>query len=399
MRIALLSVPANFHCRKWAAALARAGAEVSVYTLDEPAPIAGVQVVSIPTRMRLGGRYRFPAYWTTAPELARRLRDDGTDLLHPLHLTPFGLWGLWSGFRPMIPAAIGADVFDFLPRRLTPAGHLHWSATARGFSPSRLKHEAGRPLYRRWLRRLVQQADALTCDNEPLRQALVAGFGAAPDRVRLVRWGVNTGAAPPDPATARRLAEEFGWPADAELVLAPRGANAFYGADVILEAFETLIVSGTLPAKFCFVLLSAGYAVSPSIEEKSRMLEATGRFRFVRRTLAAEEMRPLWSRTAAFVSAPAYDGFSAAETEGRWAGALPVLNDIPAHREWAEDGRDAWLVEPFTAERLAETLAALLPQADALRPAAAELNRAWIREHADLDGQAREFLELAGGLG
>jgi glycosyltransferase involved in cell wall biosynthesis len=189
----------------------------------------------------------------------------------------------------------------------------------------------------------------------------------------------------------------LGWPIDARLILAPRGANHFYSADVVLNSFLILInkYKNYLKSNYYFLLLSTGYPVSPYLLAEAGELVHSGRFHLVERVLDASEMQALWSRTDVFVSAPAYDGFSAAETEGRWAGALPVLNDIPAHREWAIPDQNAWIVKPFSAENLAGTLAALLPRIDELRPIAQALNRAWIAEHADLDVQARQFLTFA----
>lgn len=397
MRIALLSQPANFHCRKWAAALVRAGAQVCVYSLDDRTEIPEVSVRQIPTSIRWGGRYRFPAYWTTAASLRRILADDRIDLLHPMGLTPFGLWGMWSGFRPLVPAAIGADVFDFLPRHLIPPGHLNWSAKKRNYlSYEKIKYILSKNIYRNWIIQLVAQSDALTCDNQPLQQALMQGFAARD--VRLIRWGIPTASDSSGNDHWPHVARELGIPADARLLLAPRGANPFYGADIILQAFALLLseASSLIHEKNIFsLMLTAGYPVSESIRRLAQQLAAMARFRLVERVFDAREMQALWSRTDVFISAPAYDGFSAAETEGRWAGALPVLNDIPAHREWADPDRNAWIVQPFTAENLAATLKQLIPQIEDLRPTVRRLSRDWIARYADLDRQAGQFLQLA----
>jgi glycosyltransferase involved in cell wall biosynthesis len=52
-----------------------------------------------------------------------------------------------------------------------------------------------------------------------------------------------------------------------------------------------------------------------------------------------------YRRCALFVSVPESDGTSVSLLEAMAAGCLPILSDLPANREWVEDGRNGLLVD------------------------------------------------------
>ena len=60
--------------------------------------------------------------------------------------------------------------------------------------------------------------------------------------------------------------------------------------------------------------------------------------------LAPEALARAYRRSAVFVSVPVSDGTSVSLLEAMAAGCLPVLSDLPANREWVQDGRDGLLV-------------------------------------------------------
>jgi len=362
MHIALLSLPANFHCRKWAQALQRAGAAVSVYSF-EAGEIPGVRCVRLRAPVRWGGRYRYPSYWLTARSLARRLRRDGVDVLHPLHLTPFGTWAVRSGFRPVIAAAVGADVLEY-----PPAGESSPWARGRGWDSTAVERNAFQDyvgelrhhFFRRQVTEVVRRSDHLTADNLALLQALEEWFDAPREKLSLLRWGL-------DPRPFRQSEEEvstrlrdLGLPPHKRLVLIPRGLRAVYQADVLMAGCQRLLQAGEWPRTHELVVLSAGYAASPAIARQAEALAAAyAPVHLLAQQLSAEDMAALWLRTDVFLNTPDYDGYSATLSEGRYAGAIPVVNDIPAHRELLQHGHNAFVVTPLTPQRVAASLRTL----------------------------------------
>jgi glycosyltransferase involved in cell wall biosynthesis len=178
-------------------------------------------------------------------------------------------------------------------------------------------------------------------------------------------------------------------------LLAPRGATRFYGADVILKAFQAYCEKGG--TTFALILLQGAYPLDPTLSPTIYHLEKQYKnmFLFFRKRLDKKYMSYLWQHAAAFISAPVYDGYSYAVAEGRWHGALPIVNAIPAHREILTHGYNAWFVEPFTPEKLTEALFHIEALLQNSPPFWKERNRAWIARYSDLSTNAQLFLAIA----
>lgn len=401
MHLGVLSRPSNFHAEKWASALARVGARVTLFTLDAPVDVPGVEVVQLPPPITWGGRYRYPSYLLTSAELYRQLRRRRVDVLHPLHLTPFGTWAVQSGFAPTIAAAMGADVLEYPPQRGLAAFERTWREAERQQSAAqRWRAWLLNRYYRRQVARVIACADLITGDNLPLVEAMRDWFGAPTDRLRLLRWGLEPERFANDAETQARVRARFGIAPHRRVVLSPRGANALYQGDVILGAFEVLFErQPERLADLHVLMLGAGYEVSAEVRRRAEVLAArVPNFSFVAEQVPRQVVYDLWSVTDVFLSAPVYDGYSAAVAEGRYVGAIPVVNDIPGNREVITHGENGWIVEPFTIEGLTAALAEVIERRVELRTRFAPLNRAWIEQHSLLDRNAARLVTWADAL-
>jgi glycosyltransferase involved in cell wall biosynthesis len=399
LHITLLSLPENFHCRKWAQALAQAGAEVSVVSFHK-GNIPGVTCYHIPAPIRTQGRYRYPSFLLTVNALRRKLEAIGTDVLHPLHVTPFGSWGHWSGFRPIIPAAIGADILEYAP-----------SESAAGRAPAQWKEVDSsslgldkllQPLKRRYfqsqVRRALHAADAITADNQTLINTMQEVFGIERSKIHLIRWGIDPERFSISPGRQSIILERYGLPLDRPFLLLPRGLKQLYQTDLQLEALEE-VQPQIEEAGLATVCLGAGYDANPTILRQAQHLQHSyPHFYLITRRLEAYEMAALWLNTKLFISAPMLDGYSSALAEGRYAGAIPLVNDIPAHRELLQHQNNAWVVRPFTPEALIQSLKQLLENLAYWQQTFAKPNKAWIESNGLLHPNAEVFLALAEAL-
>lgn len=388
IRIGVLSLPENFHCLKWTRALQKAGAETVIFTLSD---LKGEGIVNLTPPVVWGGRYRFPSYLLTAQTLKKALISHNIDVLYAMHLTPFGVWARLSGFRPTIVAAMGADVFEY-----TTPQNRRWRETAlRPTLLDRLKENVSRPFYRKAVAETLRYADAITADNQPLIDEIVRFFGVSQKKTHLIRWGLDETVFETQAAASPAILKKFGAPPGSQIILSPRGAKPIYQTDIILRAIERFL--DVSHQNIFFIVLSAGYEISPDIKKEALRLQKKypNRFRFVENLLTAEETAALWQVTDAFISAPVYDGYSAAVSEGRFAGAVPIVNATPGALEIITDGQNGLVVEPFTAENLFQILLNVAPVLPELKQKFAPLNRKWIIQNGLLTQSAKDFLELA----
>jgi glycosyltransferase involved in cell wall biosynthesis len=392
IRIAILSVPNNFHCQKWANALVRAGADVTVISLqaDDGSDNNLFDSVYIPPKISFQGRYRYPSYWFARKELANILYDRKIDVLHPLHVTPFGTWARWSGFQPTVVAAIGADILEYTQEKIL------WNANNKKVGLN-LFAKIKKSYFKNAVQKALNYAQLITADNQILINAIQSEFNIAPQKIRLIRWGVEPEIFDSSTEDQIKCCNKLQLPFHARVVLSPRGANAFYQADIILDAYEKLLEQ--INSEHYFVFLASEYNICPIIQTKAEYLSKKySKFRWISEPLSRSEMAILWKMTDVFISAPKYDGYSASVAEGRYIGAIPIVNDIPGNREVIIHNYNGIVIHPFNANELCTGLRNILEEIDTLKPLFAERNIIWIKEHSLIENHAKLFIRLCQSL-
>ncbi|MEM7040240.1 MAG: glycosyltransferase, partial [Bacteroidota bacterium] len=361
MHIALLSDPNNFHTQKWGKALVDAGAQVTVFSfdVDKRGTLPSVRVAPPYAR---GGRYSYLAYMKGGPRLAAALQKAKVDVVNALNVTPFGVWAQKSGFEPVVASALGADLFEYPPKgEGSPLLEARAWANVEGKTGwwARQKAALLRGFYRRRVHAALHSAALVTGDNQMLVDAARDWFGVAEEKLKLLRWGVEPELFEVDAARLAALRARFGLEEGTPVVLSPRGAKAIYQGDIILKAFEKRLRSGQEKANF--IMFSAGYEIATAVLERAAQLEKEfSNFHFIKEVLPREDVYALWNLVDVFVSAPIYDGYSAAVAEGRYIGAVPVVNAIPGNLEVIEHQENGLICDPFDPDSLAQLLGQIL---------------------------------------
>lgn len=398
----MLAQPDSFHTRKWTKALQDAGAKVTVFSMS-PGKIEGVSCVQVRPRWAHKGELTYASFLGSGDRLRAALLEHGVELANPIDVTPYGVWARRARLSiPVLAIAMGADILEYPPKDApgqVPPERL-WSRGNSGPASwaERVRYPVKQWLFRREVAKALARADFVTADNRVLVEAMRNWFGVAEERSVLNRWGVEPELFDLTAEETAQTREHFGIREGQRLLLSPRGIKPVYQGDVILEAFGSLLTSGVL-GNARVIMLSAGYAVPPDLDRQARALEAAfPQFSLIRTAIPREEMCRLWTLTDVFVSAPVYDGYSNALSEGRYVGAIPVVNDTPATREVMTDGEHGRVVIPFEAEELAAVIHEIWTDLPAWKARCAPANRAWVAGEAMLEVNIRRFLDLAGSL-
>ena len=388
MHIAVLSDPANFHTQKWARALQNAGAEVTVFSFFD-AQIEGIPCVRIEPSYTLNGKLTYASYLYSTDKLYRELITHRVDLVNPINITPFGVWAARTPFRPIVSIAMGADILEYPPERKEsriPEART-WSSVEKSGPIGRAVKGAKWHFFRKHISHALERSDLITGDNLQLIHALKDWFHVPARKVRLNRWGVEEDLFETSPERIQALRKRFDIRDWQRVVLSPRGMKPVYNGDLILDAFEMLVRRGPRDVKF--LMLSAGYDIPAAVLAKARELDKHFQnFTFVPEVMPREEVYELWSLVDAFISAPAYDGYSNALAEGRYAGAIPIVNAIPANLELIDHKRNGWVVDPFTPQHLADAILTIMEY----KLRFGKVNRDWILLNSHLRTNVRMFL-------
>ena len=392
MHIAVLSEPSSFHTQKWTRALRAAGAQVTVFSFSDY-KLPDIPCVQVSPRFTRKGKLTYASYLYSTGALYTQLARHEIDLVNPINITPFGVWATRCGYKPIVSTAMGADILEYPPRRkhLSFDWDRRWNRQDSDSALSRLVDRMKWPMFRHHVGRALKRSDMVMADNQRLVDAIIEWFGVPATKTRLNRWGVEPELFQTDPLIQERLREKYEIRSWQKVVVSPRGLKPIYQGDVILDAFEKLLLRGVRDLKF--ILFSAGYEVPRPVAQKAQKLAGLfENFHFQAERIPRDEMMQLWGLTDMFISAPVYDGQSNALNEGRYAGAIPIVNNIPANRELIEHLRNGFIVEPFTAEHLADAILELQSGLEMYKDGFGWENQEWIQENAILSKNITQFL-------
>ncbi|MEM6804387.1 MAG: glycosyltransferase family 4 protein [Bacteroidota bacterium] len=394
MHFGVLSDPTHFHTKKWVKGLLEAGQQVSVFSFVE-GEIPGANCVKIEARYALRGTPTYLSFLYSGKRLAQALEEVKVDILNPINMTPYGVWGRKANFHPMVSIAMGADILEYPPRGVgfEIADERRWGKENLGNSSfiKKFIQTQKRAFFRKEVDKALKASDFITGDNLLLVHAVRDWFGIEENKVALNRWGVEEELFEMDAEAEADLRQKYKIAPGQKLVLSPRGMKPLYQGDIICEAFEYLLRKGREEK---FLMLSAGYEVPAELDMKAKDLMAEfPNFHYQKEVIPREEACQLWNLSEVFVSAPIYDGYSNALSEGRYMGAIPVVNDIPATRELLLHRENAWMVDPFEVDELSSALEEILNNSEAWKEKFAPKNRKWILENAHLKSNMKAFVE------
>lgn len=372
--LAFLGNGQNYHVQKWLPALAEQDLRVTLLTFHPPSePVEGVAVRALtpPVARWRGGRLSWLDFWGSPAVLRATLEEIGADVLVASYATHYGLMGARSGFRPLIAQTWTFDVTHY--------PFVGWK-----------RHVLGRVV-----RRVLGQADVITTDGEALAEIVRARYPSVREKVVGVRWGIRLADYEATREVRDAARQRWQLPAEAPVVVSARGIDRVYQPEVVLPGLRQLLE--THPDVHVIVL-TLGHDRSAGAQAGLEALAVHPRARVVDRFLSKDEMRSVWAASDVLISVPSQDGISEGVLEGMYAGALPVVSDIPSNRSFLEDDRNAFYVPAPAAEALAQTLHRVLSGLEAYQARMVPANRRWVAEHASVEGTARQVADMVRSL-
>jgi glycosyltransferase involved in cell wall biosynthesis len=153
---------------------------------------------------------------------------------------------------------------------------------------------------------------------------------------------------------------------EAPVVVNPRGFRAYVRNDTFFKAIPKLLerVSSA-------VFLCPSMAGQRTAEEWIKRLQIEDSVHLLPK-LAPSDLAVVFRRAQVSVSPSEHDGTPNTLLEAMACGAYPVAGDLQSIREWIEDGKNGTLVDPASADQLAEATALALENVELREQAAAE---------------------------
>jgi len=145
--------------------------------------------------------------------------------------------------------------------------------------------------------------------------------------------------------------EELGWSTDDIIIISTRKHDPIYGVNYLIEAIP-LILNQEPKAKF--LILDEGRLTS-QLKQRSKKPIVEGRVKFLGKVPHRDVFKYL-GVSDIYVSTSLSDGTSASLLEAMTCSVPAVVTDIPANKEWIQDGWNGYLIPTRNVNQLAQKI-------------------------------------------
>jgi len=353
-RLLLLGDARQVHLLRWARYFADDGWEVATVSLERGEQYPG-SFYPLQVSTRLPDAVRYPFATGQVRAIADRFRPHVVNA----HFVPnYGTIATMVGKRPWVLSTWGSDVMT----------------------------DPDKSPFHRWrTRRVLRSADWITSDAEVMTRRIV-DFGVSPDRILTFPYGVDTARfqAPTSP------------PEGGPGIVSIRKLEPVYSVETIVDAFAHVL--GELPGS-SLTVAGAG-SLRSEIEARAMASAGAGATVFTGPVLH-EQVPALLREHHLYVSTARSDTTSVSLLEAMACGLFPVVTDIPANREWIDDGDNGLLFPVDDAAALSRLLVRAWNDLDLRRRGTArnlEIIRTRAQWEDTMEGVRRLLRRLAGTM-
>ncbi len=388
LKIGILYDPNHPHVINWANALKKQNAEVLIFSLQKNKK-NNLPVIYIPPALKTLQGFLYPSYFLAKNKLKEELRKHKIDVLHPIHLTPYGTWARLTGFRPVIPMAIGLDVLNYLTPNTRE--NAFWNKQQTKHAPLKLlKNKILFPYYKKQILKNIQNADYVVADGKFLIDIMKKHVPN--QKYQTIHWGVRPELYQKNEELRSKMQQHYKIDFSKKFILAPRGLAPVYNPETVLKTAEKLLPK--LPKQYLFIVLSNGYTISKdALPLLEKLQELHKNFLFFPQRISPNEIAQIWLNTEVFLSIPLEDGLPVSLHEAMFTGALPVLAKLPSYEEiLLPEHRKFQVHNKYSPEEVARKILEALqfPNKDKLR----RRQKKQAEKYGNIYNNARYFIEL-----
>jgi glycosyltransferase involved in cell wall biosynthesis len=310
LKILFFAPARSVHTHRWLSAIAGFGHDVHLAAAEEDLgiPLPGVTY----HRLKAPGWIPFPLdSFFRLREAREVLQRVNPDIIHGHYISSSGGYPAHLGRHPFVLTAWGSDIL-LVPHRS--------------------------PFHRALISWRLKRCDLLTADADHVLKAAVC-LGGPADRSTIVQWGTDV----EEMHRLRlnpRLHELAGIPEGAVTVLSVRWLESVYNIDTVVRAIPAVAAGSKVPVVFVF---AGDGGERDRLGRLAADLGVANRTRFLGR-LDPAEVKMLFGGADVYVSVPDSDGTSVSLLEAMATGLPSIVSDVPANREWIENGENGFVV-------------------------------------------------------
>ncbi|MBI4283999.1 MAG: glycosyltransferase family 4 protein [Chloroflexi bacterium] len=349
MRICFVAVAGSIHTQKWVDYFAQRGHEVHIISFSIGGKYsASVRLYQLPTLLpQVWAVSRYINWWLWFRQVRRLVSKIKPDVIDAHYVTPYGYLAIASGFHPVVLTAWGSDI-------LVAPKQSRW--------------------YRLLTKYSLKKAEIVICDSEMMQKELL-GLGAIPSQIRVIYNGIDTQEFRPQRGQGVRL----GIPEKVPVVISTRNLRPVYNVAMLVRAIP-LVLEQEPQARF--IIIGDGEQ-REHLDSLASSLGVADNVRFLG-WVAHDELPAYLAASDIYVSTSLSDSTSLSLQEAMACELAPVVTDLPANREWVNDGENGFIVPQDNPKALAERIICLIRDKET-RERFGKEGRKIIRERAEYE--------------
>ncbi len=268
--------------------------------------------------------------WRDVPSYVRNLKGViakiQPDVLHAGPIQTIGLIAVLTKFRPLLMMSWGFDLMEDVYRNA-------WWA---------------------WVTKYVLRNSTFFISDAQVTRNKAVEYGMNPENTIVFPWGVDLEHFAPILAVGTQHATPL-------QLFCNRSWETRYGVDVLAEAFVQVAKS---KPNIRLNLLGGGSQgnVIRGILEKGGVIDQVQFPGFI----PQKDLPRYYNEADIYISASHVDGSSVSLMEAMGCGLPCLVSDIPANKEWVQEGENGWLFADGDANALAEKILRVIENRDTL---------------------------------
>lgn len=311
-RICFFADGQSIHTHRWCDYFVNKGFEVHLVTFRNTS-IAGTNVHFIDCGPIQTEGNNKKILWKI-PKIRKLVRKIQPDIVHALYASSYGMAAALCGRKPIVVTALGSDVL---------------------ISPFQSS------LHKKALKYIFKKADRLTAMSEPMKEVMIS-LDADPQKITTVIFGI-------DPSVFNTLGRNIS--DDFFTITSTRNFEPVYNIDVFIKSLA--IANKKIPNMR--VHIAGAGSMEEMVKKLTRDLKLEDTVKFYGK-LKQQDIADLLRQSKLFVSVSSSDGNNISLNEAMACGCFNVVSDIPANRQWIEEGINGYFCKSLTSEDIAASI-------------------------------------------
>ena len=360
MKICYIADGSSIHTQRWLNYFAGKGHEVHlIYWKTRPGYDKAVHIHLLKRfAPKIWPVTRYLSFLQWIFQIRKLVKEIQPDIMDAHFIIDNGQLAACSGFHPFVVTAWGSDVLIF-PRR-----NFLWRIVAKF---------------------VLKRADRVVCDSEVVKKGLL-WLGTRPDKIAIIYNGIDTSKFNPqrkDESLKQKLGIS-GFPT----VICIRHLRPLYNVEMLVKAIP-LVLKQVPQARF---IIGGDGEQRGYLENLVKTYDASQNVKFIG-YLPHDDLPNYLASADVYVSTSRSDSTSLSLQEAMACELAPVVTDLPANREWINDGENGFIVPQNDHQALAEKIVYLIDNSE-IRAKFGKINRKLIVDRAEYNKEMEKTEKL-----